>query len=68
MCVCVCFVSGEKVRSPVHFVTFFSESAVWPERKQPWAGGDVTDSKIETIRRRVGGGGGGGGGGSGCQT
>lgn len=40
---CACFVSGEKVRSPAHFVTFFSESAVWcPSLRENSLGLEVT--------------------------
>lgn len=54
----MCFVSGEKVRPPVHFVTF-PESAVWsPSLKESSLGleAHITDSEVETIWRRVGGG------------
>lgn len=38
----MCFVSGEKVRSPVHFVTF-PESAVWsPSLRENSLGREVT--------------------------
>lgn len=52
---------------PVRSVTFPWISCLQdrPERKQPWARGDVTDSKAETTRRRAGGGGGGAGSGDG---
>lgn len=58
----LCFVSGEKVRSPAHFVTFPWISCLEPqaERKQPWAMVTSLIAKQRQVWRWVAGGGVGG--------
>lgn len=58
----LCFVSGEKVRSPAHFVTFPWISCLepQPERKQPWAMVTSLIAKQRQVWRWVAAGGVGG--------